>query len=46
VEKGLVADVNAVEIADGDHGGFKGFSYGFDVLYNFHDLSTYWKNGL
>ena len=38
VKQGLVADVNAVEIADGNHGGFEGFFYGFDVLYNYHDL--------
>jgi hypothetical protein len=40
VKKGLVAEVHTVEIADGDHGRFEGFFYGFDILYYFHDLSA------
>jgi hypothetical protein len=40
VKKGLVAEVNTVEIADGNYGGFERFFYGFDILYYFHDLSV------
>jgi hypothetical protein len=40
VKKGLVAEVNTVEIANGNHGGFERFFYGFDILYYFHDLSV------
>ncbi len=46
VKKGLVAEVHTVEIANGDHGRFEGFFYGFDILYYFHDLSANRKNGL
>ena len=44
VKKGLVADVNPVEITDGDDCGFKRFLYGFDILYNLHDLWIAVKN--
>jgi hypothetical protein len=44
VKQGLVADVNAVEIADGNHGVFKRFVYGFDILYDLHDLSISMNN--